>query len=154
MTNTTANAIYTNADGTSEFVNLDETGCVYAIISQATEADLDALHAGEHADYRIASREIEVGDGDTYAMLQDRADDEREVYSSITDVYPQILDLLGDDVEDFDVDAIAQEITEWYDYLLPTGAIAAGSSGLRIRAEYADDVDALNAVLAKHCRTA
>ena len=28
------------------------------------------------------------------------------------------------------------------------------SSGLRIRAEYADDVDALNAVLAKHCRTA
>ena len=72
MTNTTANAIYTNADGTSEFVNLDETGCVYAIISQAAEADLDALHAGEHADYRIASREIEVGDGDTYAMLQDR----------------------------------------------------------------------------------
>ena len=112
MTNTTANAIYTNADGTSEFVNLDETGCVSAIISQATEADLDALHAGEHADYRIASREIEVGDGDTYAMLQDRADDEREVYSSITDVYPQILDLLGDDVEDFDVDAIAQEITD------------------------------------------
>ena len=75
MSNTTsttapANAIYYNANGTTELVELDSIDTVYKVIRELDETELDQIYAGEHPAYRVTARDIEVGDGDTFDRIE------------------------------------------------------------------------------------
>ena len=58
-------AIYTNADGSTELVELDSTDCVYRVIEPLTEDDVLAIYAGE-TEWRAIGHDVEIGDGDTF----------------------------------------------------------------------------------------
>ena len=66
----TPNAIYRNAGGPTELVELDSIDTVYAIIRELDETELDQIYAGEHPAYRVTARDIEVGDGDTFDRIE------------------------------------------------------------------------------------
>ena len=66
----TPNAIYRNADGTTELVELDSIDTVYKVIRELDETELDQIYAGEHPAYRVTARDIEVGDGDTFDRIE------------------------------------------------------------------------------------
>jgi len=66
----TPNAIYRNAAGPTELVELDSIDTVYAIIRELDETELDQIYAGEHPAYRVTARGIEVGDGDTFDHIE------------------------------------------------------------------------------------
>ena len=66
----TPNAIYRNAAGPTELVELDSIDTVYAIIRELDETELDQIYAGEHPAYRVTARGIEVGDGDTFDRIE------------------------------------------------------------------------------------
>lgn len=68
---TTTTAIYYNADGTAELVELDSIDCVSAVIRSLTEDEELAVHAGE-TEYRVVGHRVEVGDGDTFYRLERR----------------------------------------------------------------------------------
>lgn len=65
---TTANAIYTNADGTIELVELDSIDTVYAIIATLTEDEAQAIHAGD-GEYEVVGGRIHIGDGDSFVRV-------------------------------------------------------------------------------------
>lgn len=66
----TPNAIYRNAGGTTELVELDSIDTVYRAIRELSETELDQIYAGEHPAYRVTARGIEVGDGDTFDRIE------------------------------------------------------------------------------------
>lgn len=73
---TTTTAIYYNADGTAELVELDPIDCVFAVIRSLTEDEELAVHAGETeyrvVGHRVVGHRVEVGDGDTFYRLERR----------------------------------------------------------------------------------
>lgn len=72
MTTTTPNALYSNADGTTDLVVLDsEDGFLETIQADLGDAEVEALHAGE-TDLRIVGHRVEVGDGDTFYRVEVR----------------------------------------------------------------------------------
>lgn len=74
------------------------------------------------------------------------------------DVRALIADACGDHADDFDIDTIADEITEWYTYRDANGNGRESLSGYRLKEQYADDGDADNqafwAVVERNDRTA
>ena len=66
----TPNAIYRNAGGPTELVELDSIDTVYRAIRELSETELDQIYAGEHPAYRVTARDIEVGDGDTFDRIE------------------------------------------------------------------------------------
>ena len=68
--NSTPNAIYRNADGMTELIELDSIDTVYKVIRELDETELDQIYAGEHPAYRVTARDIEVGDGDTFDRIE------------------------------------------------------------------------------------
>ena len=73
------------------------------------------------------------------------------LYTSHSDIIDQIiLPLLGDFAADFDVEAIADEISEWHTAHTAGGDIDLDRSGLVLKAEYAADDADLTVILDKH----
>ena len=66
-----ANAIYTNADGTIELVEMSAEDEVLEVIATLTEAQELAIYAGE-TEYRAVGADVSLGDGDTLRRLTDR----------------------------------------------------------------------------------
>ena len=72
-------------------------------------------------------------------------------YPNHSDIIDQIiLPLLGGFAGDFDVEAIADEISEWHTVRTTTGDIDLTRSGLILKEEYAADDADLTTVLDKH----
>lgn len=67
-TTSTANAIYTNADGSVELVVLDSGDCVEQIVATLSEDEMLAIYAGE-TEYRAVGHDVEVGDGDVFRRI-------------------------------------------------------------------------------------
>ena len=66
-----ANAIYTNADGAIELVEMSAEDEVLEVIATLTEAQELAIYAGE-TEYRAVGADVSLGDGDTLCRLADR----------------------------------------------------------------------------------
>ena len=62
------NAIYYNADGAIELVELDSTDCILTVVSKLSEDEALAVHAGE-TPYRVVGHRVEIGDGDAFYRL-------------------------------------------------------------------------------------
>ena len=67
--NTTANALYVDADGTHSLVVLDEADCLLTTVqADLSDAEVDAIFAGD-TEHRASARAVEVGDGDAFYRL-------------------------------------------------------------------------------------
>ena len=66
------------------------------------------------------------------------------IYTSITEIRDYVTTALGDYADDYDIDAIADEISEWTQAADEAGNILLNNSGLTIKAEYAEDESGVN----------
>lgn len=66
------NAIYYNANGTTDLVVLDSGDCVYRVVRELDEDEISEIVAGEHDRYKVDTSGIfyvEIGDGDYFTRI-------------------------------------------------------------------------------------
>ena len=69
---------------------------------------------------------------------------EMTIYTSITEIADYVTTALGDYADDYNIDAITDEITQWTQATDEAGNILLNNSGYTIKAEYAEDESGVN----------